>query len=168
MSKYGTQSYRLHSLRELCRVTPCLDPVAVDPLWPCQRWPFVTVFSAAAPQAPSFCAHRGVSVPLIFIHAVPAAWNTCLPPPLGLVKPHESFTTQTTSHAITQQICTDLPGPRHRGAENRLSPAPRGITVTLWETPCFQVPASALFPQAWVCLCLCLHMFTRDCKCVYT
>lgn len=60
----------------------------------------------------------------------------------------ESFTIQTTSHAITQQICTDLPGPRHRGTENRLSPFSSWNYCHTCVKHHFQVPASAFFPQA--------------------
>lgn len=168
MSKYGIQSYRVRSPRELCRVTLYPNPMAVGLPWTWQRWPFVAVFSAAAPQAPSFCAHHDISVLLIFIHAVPAAWNTCTPPSSWPGEASESFTIQTTSHAITQQICTDLPGPRHRGTENRLSPFSSWNYCHTCVKHHFQVPASAFFPQAWVCMCLCTHMFTRDCMCAYT
>ena len=167
MSKYGIQSYRVHSPRELCRVTLYLNPMAVDLPW---TWPKVTFCSRVFCCCPTgtfllcpprhFCAphfYTCCSCCLEYMH--PSSWPG---------EASESFTTQTTSHAITQQICTDLPGPRHRGTENRLSP----FSSWNYHHTCvkhhFQVPASAFFPQAWVCMCLCTHMFTRDCMCAYT
>lgn len=155
---------------ELCRVTPCLipwlwihgDPAKGDLLWPC--------FLPLPRRHPSFCAHHGVSVPsfLYMLFLLPGthayllllAWWS----PMNLYNPDH-----ISCHHSANLYWSARPG-RHRGAENRLSPAPRGITVTLWETPCFQVPASALFPTGMsVSVSVLAHVcYTWLQVCVYT
>lgn len=167
MSKYGIQSYRVRSPRELCRVTLYPNPMAVGLPWTWQRWPFVAVFSAAAPQAPSFCAHHDISVLLIFIHAVPAAWNTCTPPPLGLVKllnPLQSRLRPMPSLNKYVLICQVRDT---GGLKTDSAPSPRGITVTLvWNTISKSLPL--LFSHRHECVCVCAHTCSHVTACVHT
>ena len=169
MSKYSIQSYRVRSLRELCRVTLYPNPMAVDLLW---TWPKVTFCNRVFCCCPtgtfllcppwSFCAPHFYTCCSRCLEYMPtpsswpgeASWILYNP---DYVSCHHSTNMYWSARSETQGdwkqtqplLLVELPS-------------------HLCETPCFQVPASAFFPQAWVCMCLCIHMFTRDCMCVYT